>query len=75
MDNIVRGRSHPKYCIFKPGVSRPVWFLEIVPVRMSVYLFVCLCVCVCVCPPPRLLINGGVMWHDMDSIRLVKQVL
>ena len=43
------------------------WFLEIVSVRMSV--------CVCVCPPPRLLITSGVMWRDMDLIRLVKQVL
>ena len=29
----------------------------------------------CVCPPLRLLITSGVMWHDMDSIRLIKQVL
>ena len=50
---------------------RPVraWFLKIVPVQMSV------CVCVFVCPPPRLLITSGVIWHDMDSIRLVKQAL
>ena len=45
------------------------WFLKIDPVRMSV------CVCVCVCPPPRLLITSGVMWCDIDSRRLVKQVL
>ena len=32
-------------------------------------------VCLCVCPPPRLLITSGVMWRDMDLIRLVKQVL
>ena len=40
-------------------------------------LYVCLCACVCVfvCPPPRLLITSGVMWHDMDPMRLVKQVL
>ena len=31
--------------------------------------------CVCVCPPLRLLITSGVMWHDMDPLRLVKQVL
>ena len=47
------------------------WFLEIVSVRTSV----CVCVCLCVCPPPRLLITSGVMWRDMDLIRLVKQVL
>ena len=33
------------------------------------------CVFVCVCPRPRLLLTSGVMWHDMDLIRLVKQVL
>ena len=32
-------------------------------------------VAVCVCPPPRLLITSGMMWCDMDLIRLVKQVL
>ena len=48
------------------------WFLKIDPVRI-----VCMraCVCVCVCPRPRLLITSGVMWHDIDLIRLVKQVL
>ena len=47
------------------------WFLKIDPVRI-----VCMraCVCVCVCPRPRLLITSGVMWHDIDLIRLVKQV-
>ena len=30
--------------------------------------------CVCV-SPPRLLITSGVMWRDMDPMRLVKQVL
>ena len=48
------------------------WFLKIVSVRMSVCVFVCACVCV---RPPRLLITSGMMWHDMDPIRLVKQVL
>ena len=40
-------------------------------------LFLCgrLYVCLCVCPPPRLLITSGVIWRDIDSIRLVKQVL
>ena len=46
------------------------WFLKIEPVRI-----ICMYVCVCVCPPPRLLITSGVMWRDIDSIRLVKQVL
>ena len=50
------------------------WFLKIVSVQTSVCVCVCVC-CVCVCPSPRLLIISGVMWHDMDSILLVKQVL
>ena len=33
------------------------------------------CVFVCVCPRPRLLISSGMMWHDMDLIRVVKHVL
>ena len=63
------------------------WFLKVVSVWTSVCVCVCMCVCVrvcvracvcvcvCVCLPPRLLITSGMMWHDMDSIRLVKQVL
>ena len=27
------------------------------------------------CPPPRLLITSGVMWCNLDPMRLVKQVL
>ena len=42
------------------------WFLEIVSVRTSVRVFV---------SAPRLLITSGVMRHDIDPIRLVKQVL
>ena len=56
------------------GIDRnqhQAWFLKIVSVRMSVYVHVYLCMC----PPLRLLITGGVMWHDMDPIWLVKQVL
>ena len=45
-------------------------FLKIISVRMSV----CVCLCVCV-SAPRLLITRGVMWHDMDPMQLVKQVL
>ena len=36
---------------------------------------VCVFVCVCVCPCPRLLITSGVMWCDMDLIRLVLQLI
>ena len=43
------------------------WFLEIALVRTSV--------CVSVCPPPRPLITSGVIWCDIDHVRLVKQVL
>ena len=42
------------------------WFLKIDPGRI---------VSMCVCPPPRILITSGVMWYDIDPIRLVKQVL
>ena len=44
-------------------------FLKLILCGLSV------CVRVCVCPRPRLLITSGVMWHDIDLIRLVKQVL
>ena len=44
-------------------------------VHVCVCVCVCLRVCVCVCLPLRLLITSGVMWHDMNPIRLVKQVL
>ena len=42
---------------------------------MCVCVCVCLYVCVCMCMPQRLLITSGVMWRDMDPMRLVKQVL
>ena len=49
------------------------WFLNIDPVQI---VSMCVCVCLCVCvSAPRLLITSGVMWCDMDPIRLVKQVL
>ena len=44
------------------------WFLKIDPVRI-------VCMRACVCLRPRLLITSGVMWRDIDLIRLVKQVL
>ena len=53
--------------VFKPGARGRTWFLEIVLVRVSV--------CMCVCPPPRPLITSGVIWCDIDRVRLVKQVL
>ena len=48
------------------------WFLKIDPVWI---VGMCVCVCVFVCPCLRLLITSGVMWHDMNLIPLVKQVL
>ena len=67
----------PRYC---PGFQDCSWFLKIEPVRIicmcvCVCVCVCVCLCVCVCPPPRLLITSGMMWRDIDSIQLVKQVL
>ena len=48
------------------------WFLKIDLVRI---VGMNACVCASVCPHPRILITSGVMWHDMDLIQLVKQVL
>ena len=57
--------------VFKPGACQPhAWFLKIDPMRI-----VGMRVCVCVCPRPRLLMTSGVMWHDMELIQLVMQVL
>ena len=50
------------------------WFLKIDPVRTDRW-YACSCVYVCVCPRPRLSITNGVIWHDMNLIQLVKQVL
>ena len=44
-------------------------------VGMRFYVCACMCVCVCVCPYLKLLITNGVMWTDMDLIRLAKQIL
>ena len=64
--------------IFKPG-AHGLWphapgFLKLL---WSVCRYACVCVCVCVsvCLPPRPLITNGVIWCDIDSVRLVKQVL
>ena len=64
-------------CFIKPGAHgrrpRVPGFLKLFRPRTSVCL--CVCVCVCVCPPPRPLIPSGVIWCDIDRVRLVKQVL
>ena len=48
------------------GGRRPAraWFLSIASVRKLQY--------VCVCLPQRLLITSGMMWRDIDPIRLVE---
>ena len=43
--------------------------------RVGMCVCVCVCVCVSVYPPPRPLITSGVIWCDIDRVRLVKQVL
>ena len=53
--------------------------IKLILCRLSVCVFVCVCVyvcvCVCVCLYLRLLITSGMMWHDMDLLRLIEQVL
>ena len=53
-----------------PGFLKLLWFER---------QYVCVCVCVSVCvsvrPPLRPLITSGVIWCDIDHVRLVKQVL
>ena len=44
-------------------------------VCVCAFVCVCVCMCVCVCSSQRLLITSGMMWHDMDPMQLVKQVL
>ena len=52
------------------ATGQHAWFLKIDPVWI-VGMHVRLCVCLSL----RLLVTSGVMWHDMNLIRLVKQVL
>ena len=74
----------------RPGVRRHTGrhspdLLKLILCESSVCVYVCvwvcMCVrscvyvCVCVYPRLRLLITSGVMWRDMNLIRLVKQVL
>ena len=75
--------QHPKVSDVSIVCSSATWFLNQVhtatdrrtPGFLKLFLCGCAHVCVCVSPPPRLLITSGMMWRDMDSIRLVKQVL
>ena len=56
--------------IFKPGMPG---LEKLILCGLSVCVYVCVFVFVCTCP--RLLMTSGMMWHDMDLIQLVKQVL
>ena len=51
--------------VFKPGACRPLpGFFLVLLLSANVSM--------CVCPPPRLLITSGMMWYDIDPIRLVE---
>ena len=59
----------------KPGTSQPQAGVCLFSKIDSVWL-VSMLVCVCgVCPHPRLFITRCMIWHDMNLIQLVKQVL
>ena len=45
-----------------------IFTLILAPGFLELFLYRRQYVCLRVCPPPRLLINSGVMWHDMDFI-------
>ena len=49
--------------IFKPGIKLIQWGL-------SLCVFMCVCMCV---SAPMLLITSGMIWHDMNHIRLVNK--
>ena len=63
---------------FKTVHASCSWVLKIA-LSTTLYVRVCVCVCVCVCMCvclsllTRLLITSGVIWHDVDSVSLVKQ--
>ena len=58
------------------GSSNYIWPVpNTILLKIGPVWIIAMHVCVCVCPHPRLLITGGMIWHDMDLIRLVKQVL
>ena len=56
---------------FIPGMRQPVAGAHLV---YQNYFCVDICICVCI-SPLRLLVISGVMWHNMDPVSLVKQVL
>ena len=60
--------------LFKPGMRG---LQPLVPVVLKLFLFACLYVCMCVClyAPLRQLITSGMIWCDIDCVRLVKPIL
>ena len=71
--SVLRRLASYNVCLFLNQARaghRPVctWFLKIDPVRI-VGMHVCLCMRVCL--RPRLLITSGVMWRDIDLIRMI----
>ena len=69
------------YFLNQACAGRTPGFLKLILCGSSICVFGCVCVrvCVCVCVSAPEAIktsqSSGVMWCDMDSIRLVKQVL
>ena len=63
VDNIAAIPKNIKGCHRRFLNQVCTWFLKIISVQTFV----------CVCLPLRLLITSGVMWRDMDPMRLVKQ--
>ena len=59
------------WCMLACGWHAP-GFLKLFVCRR---LYVCVCFCMCLCSPLWLLKTSGMMWHDMDTIWLVKQGL
>ena len=53
--------------IFVQPRAACAWFLKLL-------WFVCWYVCMSVCPPPRALITSDMVWCDVGSVKLVKQM-
>ena len=72
MENVRFSLVRNSVCVFKPGThGRTPGFLKLL---WSACQYACVCVCVCV-PALRPLITSGMIWCDIDRVRLVKQVL
>ena len=75
VEDFVKSSHHcsTQYNLIKPGARSRLapGFLELL-LSMNVCVRVCLHVCVFACLPLRLLITSGMIWCDIDPIRLVK---